>query len=148
MKPFKFTMQSLLDFRDFQLDQEKNVLADLRHKKHLVEMELKSLEDLYEIRKKSYSEKYVAGLHVEDLLYYESYFQFFHKERKTLIFKINEAEKVIVRQMHKVMELNKSTKSLENLKEKRFEEHQKKEARRNEIFIEEFVSNQITMNKE
>lgn len=148
MKPFKFTMQSLLDYRNFQLDQEKNLLADLRHKKHLVEMELKSLEDLYELRKKSYAEKYIEGLYVEDLLYYESYFNFYHKERKTLIFKISEAEKVIVRQMNKVIELNKSSKSLDNLKEKRFEEHQQREAKRNEIFIEEFVSNQITMNKE
>lgn len=142
MKKFQFTLQKLMDFRQQELDRQKNTLsalqADLqriyREKEELIRRVEESSEELdlvcrqgaqaFEI---SVRKRYIVTLQQE-----------IHEHDASAALKQQEINK----QLGVVVEATKDVRTLEKLEEKQLEEYKAAAAKENEQFIEEFVSGQ------
>lgn len=142
MKKFQFTLQKLMDFRQQELDRQKNTLsalqADLqriyREKEELIRRVEESSEELdlvcrqgaqaFEI---SVRKRYIVTLQQE-----------IHEHDASAAVKQQEINK----QLGVVVEATKDVRTLEKLEEKQLEEYKAAAAKENEQFIEEFVSGQ------
>lgn len=140
MKKFQFTLQKLMDFREQELDRQKNTLSALRGE--LVKIE----EATAELRRKVYSESEelervcTSGAQAYEISMRKRYIvtlqQEIHLKEQQAIEKQAEIEK----QLGIVVEATKDVKTLEKLEEKQLEEYKALETKENEQFIEEFVS--------
>lgn len=142
MKKFQFTLQKLMDFRQQELDRQKNTLsalqADLqriyREKEELIRRVEECSEELdlvcrqgaqaFEI---SVRKRYIVTLQQE-----------IHEHDASAAVKQQEINK----QLGVVVEATKDVRTLEKLEEKQLEEYKAAAAKENEQFIEEFVSGQ------
>lgn len=142
MKKFQFTLQKLMDFRQQELDRQKNTLsvlqADLQRiyqeKEELIRRVEESSADLellcrqgaqaFEI---SVRKRYIVTLQQE-----------IHEHDASAAVKQQE----INRQLGVVVEATKDVRTLEKLEEKQLEEYKAAATKENEQFIEEFVSGQ------
>lgn len=141
MKKFQFTLQKLMDFREQELDRQKNTLSALRGE--LVKIE----EATAELRRKVYAESAALervcaeGAQAYEISMRKRYIvtlqQEIHQKEAQAIQKKAEIEA----QLGVVVEATKDVKTLEKLEEKQLEEYKALETKENEQFIEEFVSN-------
>ena len=140
MKKFQFTLQKLMDFREQELDRQKNALAVLQG-------ELRRIND----RRDELTEKVVrysndlvtssaVGLPAAEISMRKRYIvtlqQEIHECEQRAILKQQEIDK----QLSVVVDATKDVRTLEKLEEKQFEEYKDAEGKENELFIEEFVS--------
>lgn len=141
MKKFQFTLQKLMDFREQELDRQKNTLSALRGE--LVKIE----ETTAELRRKVFSESQelericAEGAQAYEISMRKRYIvtlqQEIHQKEAQAVQKRAEIEA----QLGVVVEATKDVKTLEKLEEKQLEEYKALETKENEQFIEEFVSN-------
>lgn len=140
MKKFQFTLQKLMDFREQELDRQKNALAVLQG-------DLKRIMDRREeltAMVARYSSELVAsgaaGVSVAEMAMRKRYIvtlqQEIHECEQRAFLKQQEIEK----QLAVVVDATKDVKTLEKLEEKQLEEYKAAEGKENELFIEEFVS--------
>ena len=142
MKKFQFTLQRLKDFREQELDRQKNALAVLQGDLKRLE---ESREQLIENVQKQSDELTMVcmqGARATDVAVRKRYIvtlqQDIHIREQQIVQKNAEIEK----QLSVVVEATKEVKTLEKLEEKQFEEYKLAEGKENEQFIEEFVSGQ------
>ena len=140
MKKFQFTLQKLMDFREQELDRQKNALAALQG-------DLKRINDRRdELTAKvvKYSNDLVtssaSGLPAAEISMRKRYIvtlqQEIHECEQRAILKQQEIDK----QLSVVVDATKDVRTLEKLEEKQLEEYKAAEGKENELFIEEFVS--------
>ncbi|MGN0640377.1 MAG: flagellar export protein FliJ [Oscillospiraceae bacterium] len=140
MKKFQFTLQKLMDFREQELDRQKNSLAALQG-------DLKRINDRREeltAKVVKYSNDLVtssaAGLPAAEISMRKRYIvtlqQEIHECEQRAILKQQEIDK----QLSVVVDATKDVRTLEKLEEKQLEEYKAAEGKENELFIEEFVS--------
>ena len=140
MKKFQFTLQKLMDFREQELDRQKNALAVLQG-------DLRRIND----RRDELTEKVVrysndlvtssaVGLPAAEISMRKRYIvtlqQEIHECEQRAILKQQEIDK----QLSVVVDATKDVRTLEKLEEKQLEEYKAAEGKENELFIEEFVS--------
>ena len=140
MKKFQFTLQTLLDFREQELDRQKNALAALQgdlkkiqdRREELVAMVVRYSNDLVAAGS--------AGVSVAEMAMRKRYIvtlqQEIHECERRAVLKQQEIDK----QLSVVVDATKDVKTLEKLEEKQLEEYKAAEGKENELFIEEFVS--------
>lgn len=140
MKKFQFTLQKLMDFREQELDRQKNALAVLQG-------DLKKIQDRREelvAQVVQYSNDLVAagsaGVSAAEMAMRKRYIvtlqQEIHECEQRAVLKQQEIDK----QLSVVVDATKDVKTLEKLEEKQLEEYKAAEGKENELFIEEFVS--------
>lgn len=142
MKKFQFTLQKLMDFRQQELDRQKNTLsalqADLQRiyqeKEELIRQVEECSADLELVCRQgaqafeiSVRKRYIVTLQQE-----------IHEHDASAAVKQQEINK----QLGVVVEATKDVRTLEKLEEKQLEEYKAAAAKENEQFIEEFVSGQ------
>ncbi len=142
MKAFHFTLEKLMDFREQELDRQKNTLGALRAELAQINEDAEELrmrvlqlsEELDEVCRNgalasvvSMRKRYIVTLQQE-----------IHLKEYQAVQKQEEIEK----QLTVVVEATKDVKTLEKLEEKQLEEYNKAVGKENEQFIEEFVSGQ------
>lgn len=142
MKKFQFTLQKLMDFRQQELDRQKNTLsalqADLQRiyqeKEELIRRVEESSADLELVCRQgaqafeiSVRKRYIVTLQQE-----------IHEHDASAALKQQEINK----QLGVVVEATKDVRTLEKLEEKQLEEYKAAATKENEQFIEEFVSGQ------
>ncbi len=142
MKKFRFSLQKLMDFREQELDRQKNTLsmlqADLRRIQEAREVLLDKVDEQSEQLDRVCRLGAVASEIAMRKRYIVTLQQEIHlKEQQTLL-KQQEIEK----QLGVVVEATKDVKTLEKLEEKQLEEYNHQVGKENEQFIEEFVSGQ------
>ncbi len=140
MKKFQFTLQKLMDFREQELDRQKNALAALQgdlkkiqdRREELVAMVVRYSNDLVAAGS--------AGVSVAEMAMRKRYIvtlqQEIHECERRAVLKQQEIDK----QLSVVVDATKDVKTLEKLEEKQLEEYKAAEGKENELFIEEFVS--------
>ncbi len=140
MKKFQFTLQKLMDFREQELDRQKNALAALQgdlkkiqeRREELVAMVVRYSNDLVTAGS--------AGVSVAEMAMRKRYIvtlqQEIHECERRAVLKQQEIDK----QLSVVVDATKDVKTLEKLEEKQLEEYKAAEGKENELFIEEFVS--------
>lgn len=142
MKQFRFTLQKLKDFREQELDRQKNALA-------MLQMDLKRIEEAREVLIDKVTEQSEQlervcrlGSTANDIAMRKRYIvtlqQEIHLKEALAAQKRAEIEK----QLSVVVEATKDVRTLEKLEEKQLEEYNAAAGKENEQFIEEFVSGQ------
>ena len=140
MKKFQFTLQKLMDFREQELDRQKNALAVLQGDLKRIQDRRDELTALV-VR---YSNDLVAagsaGVSAAEMAMRKRYIvtlqQEIHGCEQLAVLKRQEIEK----QLAVVVDATKDVRTLEKLEEKQLEEYKAAEGKENELFIEEFVS--------
>ena len=142
MKKFQFTLQKLMDFRQQELDRQKNTLSALQaelqriyqEKEELIHRVEESSQDLEIICRQgaqvfevSVRKRYIVSLQQE-----------IHAHDASAAMKQQEINK----QLGVVVEATKDVRTLEKLEEKQLEDYKAAANKENEQFIEEFVSGQ------
>lgn len=142
MKKFQFTLQKLMDFRQQELDRQKNTLSALQaelqriyqEKEELIRRVEESSQDLEIICRQgaqafevSVRKRYIVSLQQE-----------IHAHDASAAMKQQEINK----QLGVVVEATKGVRTLEKLEEKQLEDYRAAANKENEQFIEEFVSGQ------
>lgn len=142
MKKFHFTLEKLKDFRDRELDRQKNALSALR-------TELRRINDTAESLKIKVAEQSAqlervcaAGASASDVAMRKRYIVTLQQEIHLREQQAAEKQQEIDRQLDVVVEATKDVKTLEKLEEKQLEDYKALETKENEQFIEEFVSGQ------
>lgn len=142
MKKFQFTLQKLMDFRQQELDRQKNTLsalqADLQRiyqeKEELIRQVEQSSEDLEIICRQ--------GAQAFEISVRKRYIVSLQQEIHARDFSAARKQEEINKQLGVVVEATKDVRTLEKLEEKQLEEYKAAATKENEQFIEEFVSGQ------
>lgn len=142
MKKFQFTLQKLKDFREQELDRQKNALAMLQADLRRIEDARETLIDTVEVQSEQLERVCRLGSTASDISMRKRYIvtlqQEIHIKEQLILQKKQEIEK----QLGVVVEATKDVRTLEKLEEKQLEEYNAAAGKENEQFIEEFVSGQ------
>ena len=142
MKKFQFSLQKLMDFREQELDRQKNTLsmlqADLKRIQEARELLLVKVDEQSEQLERVCRLGAVASEIAMRKRYIVTLQQEIHLKEQQAIKKQQEIEE----QLGVVVEATKDVKTLEKLEEKQLEEYNHQAGKENEQFIEEFVSGQ------
>ncbi len=141
MKKFQFTLQKLMDFREQELDRQKNTLNALRGELNKIEAAAA------ELRRKVFNESTELervcsqGAQAYEISVRKRYIVTLQQEIHMREAQAAQKRNEIDAQLGVVVEATKDVKTLEKLEEKQLEEYRALENKENEQFIEEFVSN-------
>ena len=141
MKKFRFSLETLKDYRGQELDRQKNALSALQAELRRITEDIEGLK----ARLAQESEELVAisarGATANEIALRKRYIVTIQadihlKEQQALL-----KQEEINKQLDVVVEATKDVRTLEKLEEKQLEEYKFLENKENEQFIEEFVSN-------
>lgn len=141
MKKFQFSLQKLMDFREQELDRQKNILSILQGELRMIE------ESTEQLRRKVFAESQElervcsGGAPVYEVSVRKRYIVTLQQEIHMKEAQAVQKKAEIDAQLGVVVEATKDVKTLEKLEEKQLEEYKALELKENEQFIEEFVSN-------
>ncbi len=140
MKKFEFSLQKLLDFREQELEKQKNALA-------MLQMDLKRIEEARELLIEKVAEQneqlervFTLGSSANDIAMRKRYIVSLQQEIHLKEQQEAQKKQEIERQLGVVVEATKDVRTLEKLEEKQLEEYNSASRKENELFIEEFVS--------
>ena len=141
MKKFQFTLQKLMDFRQQELDRQKNTLsalqADLQRIYAEKEQLIKQVEE-FSAELETVCRQGAQAFEISVRKRYIVTLQEIHAKDASAARKQEEINK----QLGVVVEATKDVRTLEKLEEKQLEDYKAAANKENEQFIEEFVSGQ------
>ncbi len=140
MKKFQFSLDKVLTYKEQIEDNLKIELAEIIQKVNEEENKLKLLEDEHKLYSQKFEEEKSIGCTILRINFYEGYLlntTYKIKRQLTIIknLKIKEEAK-----REEVIEARKETQSIIKLKEKRIDEYNKEALKKEESFIEEFIT--------
>ncbi|MDE7400073.1 MAG: flagellar export protein FliJ [Oscillospiraceae bacterium] len=142
MKKFQFSLQKLMDFRQQELDRQKNILSALQAEKRQIEESRELLVTKVTEQSEQLDRVYRLGSTASDIAMRKRYIVTLQQEIHLREQQAIEKQREIEEQLSVVVEATKEVKTLEKLEEKQLEEYKNAANKENELFIEEFVSSQ------
>jgi flagellar FliJ protein len=145
MKKFNFPLDTVLNYKDQALDNLKSEHAQIIAK---VTQQEKRIDILTEQRSAAcvrFKEDTQKGIPVNVMREYECYITFMQQKilsEQGILQKLKRKEEL---KRNQVVEARKETASIEKLKEKKLVQYNKEVMRSEELFIEEFVSNTMSV---
>ena len=140
MKKFRFSLETVLDYKNQALDalraEHSAILAQVRAKEAVVE----GLERECSQVDGEFTQRKLEGLTVLDALNYEQYLRALEREVKEEYRKLSLLRRQEEQKRGQVVEARKETATIEKLKERKLEDYRKAEQKDEEQRIEEFVS--------
>ncbi|WP_349669479.1 flagellar export protein FliJ [Lacrimispora sp.] len=145
MKKFNFPLNTVLNYKDQVLENLKTehaqILADIAQQERRIE-ELMEKSQSAAIR---YREDTQCGVTVNIMREYERYITFIQQRivaEQGVLLKLKKKEE---QKRAEVIEAKKEKASIDKLKEKKLDQYNKEVLRSEELFIEEFVSNTMSV---
>ncbi len=147
MKKFIFSLQKVLEIKEQLLENMKIELANLNHEYNSLKLIIKNLQAKFRDIDNEYIEKTYKSISIGEISYYKMLgqsilIQIENKEEESEILLMKIAVK-----RQEIIKMNVEISSLTNIKEKELEKYNKECLKKEEIFIEEFVSNKTMANK-
>ena len=140
MKKFRFSLETVLDYKNQALDalraEHGAILAQVRAQEAVVE----GLEREYSQVDGEFTQRKLEGLTVLDALNYEQYLRALEREVKEEYRKLSLLRRQEEQKRGQVVEARKETATIEKLKEHKLEDYRKAEQKEEEQRIEELVS--------
>ena len=144
MKKFTFTLNVIKEYKEKLLENlkieqtalllaisdQKNLIGEMEGTERLVNMEL--------------NEKNSRGIAPYELMNYKRYLKVLQSDIEAEYVNLEKLKIAEEKKRLEVLEMKKETASFEKLEEKKLEEYNFLAQKENEVFIEEFVSNQKT----
>lgn len=142
MKRFQFTLQKLMDFRQQELDRQKNTLSALQADLQRMHQEKEELIRRVEQSSEELDVVCRQGAQAYEISVRKRYIVSLQQEIHAHEFSISMKQEEVNKQLGVVVEATKDVRTLEKLEEKQLEEYKAAATKENEQFIEEFVSGQ------
>ena len=140
MKKFRFSLETVLDYKNQALDalraEHGAILAQVRAQEEVVE----GLEREHRNVDEEFTQRKLEGLTVLDALNYEQYLRSLEREIQEEQRKLAKLRRQEEQKRTQVVEARKETATIEKLKEHKLEDYRKAEQKDEEQRIEEFVS--------
>ncbi len=140
MKKFEFTLQKLMDFREQELDRQKNTLALLQADLKRLEEARSDLEEKVSVESEQLGRVFMLGSSANEISMRKRYIVSLQQEIHIKEQQEFQKKQEIETQLGVVVEATKDVRTLEKLEEKQLEEYKAAAQKENEQFIEEFVS--------
>ena len=142
MKKFQFSLQKLMDFREQELDRQKNTLSMLQADLRRIQEAREVLLDKVDEQSEQLERVCRLGSSASDIAMRKRYIVTLQQEIHLKEQQALQKQQEIEQQLGVVVEATKDAKTLEKLEEKQLEEYNHQAGKENEQFIEEFVSGQ------
>lgn len=142
MKKFQFSLQKLMDFREQELDRQKNTLSMLQADLRRIQEAREILLDKVDEQSEQLERVCRLGSSASDIAMRKRYIVTLQQEIHLKEQQALQKQQEIKQQLGVVVEATKDVKTLEKLEEKQLEEYNHQAGKENEQFIEEFVSGQ------
>ena len=140
MKKFRFSLETVLDYKQQVLESLQIEHAAIQAKVRAQEERLRGLEEQHWELDAEFSQRKLEGIAILDAMKYEQYLRATERaieEAEAVLEDLREQEEA---KRSEVVEAKKETSSIEKLREKKLDAYHKAEAKSEELFIEEFVS--------
>lgn len=142
MKKFQFSLQKLMDFREQELDRQKNTLSMLQADLRRIQEAREILLDKVDEQSEQLERVCRLGSSASDIAMRKRYIVTLQQEIHLKEQQALQKQQEIEQQLGVVVEATKDVKTLEKLEENQLEEYNHQAGKENEQFIEEFVSGQ------
>lgn len=147
MKKFAFTLDTVLDYKGQVLESKQNEHGKAMAAQNEQENIIKKIKSEFHQYKEQLNQKRSEGLSVIEALSYESYLKHLDNTLKAEIKKFEELKSYQEKKRGEVVEAKKETATIEKLKDNKKVEYNKLLLKKDELFIEEFVSNKMAVGK-
>lgn len=136
MKKFNFSLQKVLDFREFQKKQAEAELGKAAAEEAKIQNTIDSITASY-----AQSVKIADGTRdIAGLLYAQNYFKLLNQQKEEALMELAQAQTVTEEKRDQMREAMKNCKVLENLRDKRKSDWKKENLRAEEIEIDDIVT--------
>lgn len=143
MAKFKFSLKSVEKYRNIALDEAKGkyakAVADVNAQNELI---AKVVEELTEVNREL-NQRNSEGITILEYQGYKRYLKILENKIKEEEEKLYSLQKVEQGRRREMVIAKTDVMSIEKLREKSFEEFTKEETKKEELAIDEFVSNQL-----
>ena len=140
MKKFKFSLDSVLSYKEQVLDTLKSEHAAILAQVRAQEDVLESVWQEYRECNAEYSQRKAEGMAITDALVYQNGLRVLERDIQRETDKLEELRKQEEAKRQEVVDAKIDTSSIEKLKEKKLELYNKEVAKSEEVLIDEFVS--------
>lgn len=142
MKRFSFSLQKLMDYKEQVFDIERGILVEMNVVLRGLRQELDRLRRELHNGSQALNRKYAEGVTALEVTRHKTYLTAVGDAIVAQERRIELQKQAIDRQTDKVRDAKIEISSIEKLKERRLEEYHYAVQKADELFIEEFVSNQ------
>ena len=147
MKKFSFSLDTVLDYKGQVLESKQNEHGKAMAAQNEQEKIIIKLKSKYHTYKEELNEKRKQGLTVIEAISYESYMNHLDSMIRIENEKLEDLKEYQEQKRGEVVEAKKETATIEKLKDKKRLEYDKMLLKKDELFIEEFVSNTMASGK-
>ena len=145
MKKFRFSLETVLDYKQQVLDalqtEHATILAQVRAQEDYLE----GLETDYRETDAEFTERKLEGIAIVDAMRYEQYLRAMERQIQQAAYRLEELQRQAEAKREEVVEAKKDTSSIEKLKEKKLDSYNKAVEKSEEAMIDEFVSTKRAM---
>lgn len=147
MKKFSFNLDTVLDYKGQVLESKQNEHGKAVAAQSEQEKVVNKIKQEYNFNKQQLNEKRMKGLSVIEARTYESYMKHLDDRIKEELQKLETLIQFQEKKRGEVVEAKKETSTIEKLKDKKKAEYDKVVLKKDELFVEEFVSNKMAVGK-
>ena len=145
MKKFRFSLETVLDYKQQALDalraEHGAILAKVRRQEELIE----ELEAAYRHLAQEFNRRKLEGISILDAMKYEQYLRSSERQLEEAYQHLAKLQKQEEAKRDEVVEAKKETSSIEKLREKKLEGYNKAVQKSEEAMIDEFVMTRRAM---
>lgn len=140
MKKFRFSLETVLDYKQQALDslraEHAAILAQVRAQEEVIE----GLEEEHRQADMDFTQRKLEGINIVDAMSYETYLRSLEQKLREENRKLERLRHMEEQKRTQVVEARKETATIEKLKEHKLDSYRKAEQKAEEQRIEEFVS--------
>ncbi len=140
MKRFRFSLETVLDYKQQALDslraEHAAILARVRAQEEVIE----GLEEEHRQADEEFTQRKLEGINIVDAMSYEQYLRSLEQKLREEYQKLERLRRMEDQKRAQVVEARKETATIEKLREHKLDSYRKAEQKAEEQRIEEFVS--------
>ena len=140
MKKFRFSLETVLDYKQQALDSLRAEHAASMARVRAQEEVIEGLEEEHRQADEDFTRRKLEGINIVDAMSYETYLRSLEQKLREEYQKLERLQRMEEQKRTQVVEARKETATIEKLKEHKLESYRKAEQKDEEQRIEEFVS--------
>ena len=140
MKKFRFSLETVLDYKQEVLSALQTEHATILARVHAQEDLLEELENYYSELDAEFTERKLEGITILDAMQYEQYLRATERQIEEAVEILERLRAEAEAKRLEVVEAKKETSSIEKLREKKLDSYNKAVQKSEELIIEEFVT--------
>ena len=140
MKKFRFSLETVLDYKQEVLSALQTEHAAILARVHAQEDLLEELENYYSELDAEFTERKLEGITILDAMQYEQYLRATERQIEEAVEILKQLQAEAEAKRLEVVEAKKDTSSIAKLREKKLDSYNKAVQKSEELIIEEFVT--------